>query len=88
MVVAIVALLCYNCSLYTSLCLVSGASPYESLQVADVGDVYLTMYNLPQACQDIRNAFTKLIQNGCKTLAIGGDHTVTYPILQAYGVGA
>jgi arginase family enzyme len=66
--------------------LTTGASPYESLMVADVGDIYMTMYNLPQACEDIRDAFRKLIGTGCKTLAMGGDHTVTYPILQAYGV--
>ncbi|KAJ8310111.1 hypothetical protein KUTeg_011976 [Tegillarca granosa] len=36
-----------------------------------------------EACQDIKNHFLKLIQNGCKPLALGGDHTMTYPILQA-----
>lgn len=62
----------------------TGASPYDSLNVADVGDVAMRMYDLPLAVQDIKNTFTKLINNGCKTLAMGGDHTITYPILQAY----
>jgi agmatinase len=62
----------------------TGAQPYNSLQVADVGDVRLRMYDLPKACIDIKDAFAELISNGCKTLAIGGDHTITYPILQAY----
>ena len=54
--------------------------------MADVGDVNLNLYNLPKACEDIRKHFLKLISNGCITLAMGGDHTVTYPILQAIKV--
>ncbi|XP_064615410.1 guanidinobutyrase-like [Liolophura sinensis] len=61
----------------------TGAAPFESLQVADVGDVAFNLYNLPEACQDIRNHFSMLIQDGCKPLALGGDHTMSYPILQA-----
>lgn len=64
----------------------TGAAPYESLQVADVGDVRMNQYNLPEAVKDIKAAFSKLIENGCKTIAVGGDHTITYPILQAYKV--
>jgi len=63
-----------------------GASPYESLQVADAGDVYLTMYNLPQAADDIHQQYTKLLSTGCKLLTIGGDHSITYPILRAHRV--
>ena len=68
--------------------LILGAAPYNSLQVADVGDVKMNQYNLPEAVKDIKAAFSKLIENGCKTLAVGGDHTITYPILQAYKVSA
>ena len=64
----------------------SGASPYETLLVADAGDVYLTMYNVPQAVSDIHQQYTKMLSTGCKLLTIGGDHTVTYPILKAYRV--
>ncbi|XP_060070652.1 agmatinase, mitochondrial-like isoform X1 [Ylistrum balloti] len=61
----------------------SGASPFDSFQVADVGDVNLNLYNLPKACEDIRNHFSGIVQTGCIPLALGGDHTMTYPILQA-----
>ncbi|KAK3094719.1 hypothetical protein FSP39_005406 [Pinctada imbricata] len=61
----------------------TGASPFDSFQVADVGDVNLNLYNLPKACEDIRKHFSSLIQNSCIPLALGGDHTMTYPILQA-----
>lgn len=63
-----------------------GASPYETLKVADAGDVYLTMYDVQRAAEDIRSRFSELLSGGCKTLAIGGDHTITYPILMAVKV--
>ncbi|KAK2161326.1 hypothetical protein NP493_1581g00003 [Ridgeia piscesae] len=62
----------------------TGASPYDSLQVADVGDVNMVMYDLAETCRNIRDTFSNLISTGCKTLAMGGDHSVTYPILQAH----
>ena len=67
-------------------CEISGASPYETLLVADAGDVYLTMYNVPQAADDIYQYYGKLLSTGCKPLTVGGDHTITYPILKAYRV--
>lgn len=63
-----------------------GASPYETLKVADVGDVYLTMYDVERSAKDIKHRFSELLSSGCKTLAIGGDHTITYPILKAVKV--
>jgi len=54
--------------------------------VADAGDVYLTMYDMPQAANDIHQQFTNLLSTGCKLLTIGGDHSITYPILKAYRV--
>jgi len=64
----------------------TGASPYETLQVADAGDVYLTMYDVQAAANDIKKRFSELLSTGCKLLTIGGDHTITYPILQAVKV--
>jgi len=61
----------------------TGARPYECLQVGDVGDVLLNQYNLPEACKMIKTAFSKLLQPGCIPLTMGGDHTISYPILQA-----
>lgn len=63
-----------------------GAAPMESLKVADVGDVKLNMYRVDLAIHDIQKHFSEVIKNGCKTLAMGGDHLMTYPILQAYRV--
>uniref|UniRef100_A0A0B7ADV8 Agmatinase, mitochondrial n=1 Tax=Arion vulgaris TaxID=1028688 RepID=A0A0B7ADV8_9EUPU len=61
----------------------TGAAPFESLQVADIGDVSFNIFNLPEAVKQIRLAYTDIIKNGCIPLTLGGDHTLSYPILQA-----
>lgn len=61
----------------------TGAMPFKTLNVADVGDVGFNTFNLPEACQNIRDGYLKLIANGCIPLTMGGDHTISYPILQA-----
>ncbi|XP_025079199.1 uncharacterized protein LOC112555160 [Pomacea canaliculata] len=60
-----------------------GTIPFDSIQVADVGDVCMNIYDLPTAVKQIKAAFDKLIVNGCVPLTMGGDHTISYPILQA-----
>lgn len=61
----------------------TGARPFESLLVGDVGDAMFNQYNLEQACQQIKERYIGLIKNGCIPLTMGGDHTLSYPILQA-----
>ncbi|XP_010575585.1 guanidino acid hydrolase, mitochondrial [Haliaeetus albicilla] len=61
----------------------TGAAPFDSLQVADIGDVNVNLYNLPDSCRLIRESYQKIVASGCVPLTLGGDHTVTYPILQA-----
>ena len=63
-----------------------GASPFDSFQVADIGDINFNFCNLQKACEDIRNQYRKLISNACIPLTLGGDHTISYPILQAMKV--
>ena len=60
--------------------------PFESIQVADVGDLYVTMYDLHKACDDITKGIADIIKDGCRPLVLGGDHTITYPILRAFKV--
>ncbi|XP_071969304.1 guanidino acid hydrolase, mitochondrial [Engystomops pustulosus] len=59
------------------------AAPYNSLMVADIGDVQVNLYNLEDSCRRIREAYQKIMAAGCIPLTLGGDHTITYPILQA-----
>ncbi|XP_052033922.1 agmatinase, mitochondrial isoform X2 [Apodemus sylvaticus] len=61
----------------------TGALPFQSLRVADLGNVNVNLYNLQDSCQLIREAYQNILEAGCIPLTLGGDHTITYPILQA-----
>ncbi|XP_070535734.1 agmatinase, mitochondrial-like [Ptychodera flava] len=62
----------------------TGAAPFETLQVADIGDANINLYDLKKACQDITEYYkTKIMPYNCKPLTLGGDHTLSYPVLKA-----
>jgi guanidinobutyrase len=61
----------------------SGARPFESLQVADLGDVSVNPYNTLDSVRRIEAFYDRLAGTRCKPLSMGGDHTVTLPILRA-----
>jgi guanidinobutyrase len=61
----------------------TGAAPFASLQVADVGDVAINTFNLPDASRRIREAYVDLMRHPVRPITLGGDHSITYPILQA-----
>ena len=62
----------------------TGAAPFDSFNVADLGDVALNTYNLEKSVGIIERHFDALLQQDLKTISLGGDHTVTLPILRAY----
>jgi len=59
------------------------AAPFDSLQVADLGDVAINPYNLLDSIQRIEASYDQIIGNGCIPIGLGGDHTVTLPILRS-----
>jgi guanidinobutyrase len=59
------------------------AAPFDSLRVADIGDVATNPYNLHDSIDRIEAAYRDIIANGCRPIGLGGDHTVTLPILRA-----
>ena len=61
-------------------------SPLAELRAADIGDVpFRTRYSLPDSIEDIFAYFSRIHAAGVKPLAVGGDHSISYPILQALG---
>lgn len=60
------------------------AAPFDSLRIADTGDVATNPYNLIDSVARIEAHFDRLVAHGLKTLAIGGDHTIVLPILRAH----
>jgi guanidinobutyrase len=59
------------------------AAPFDSLQVADIGDVPTNPYSLEKSVAIIEAAFAVILGEGCRPLTLGGDHTLTLPILRA-----
>lgn len=61
----------------------TGAAPFESIQVADIGDVAINTFNLLKTIQIIEDSYDEILKHDVAPLTLGGDHTLTYPILKA-----
>ena len=61
----------------------TGAAPFDSFQVADLGDVAINPYNLAASIALIENHYRDLLTQPLKPISLGGDHTITLPILRA-----
>lgn len=61
----------------------TGAAPFDSFQIADIGDIALNTFNLSQSIEIITEHFCELLKFPVKPFSLGGDHTITLPILRA-----
>ncbi len=61
----------------------TGAAPFDTLQVADLGDVAINTYSLEKSLAIITDFYGDVLAAGCRPLTIGGDHTIALPILRA-----
>ena len=60
--------------------------PVTDLKVADVGDVpFRSRFSLESCHEDIEAFFTRIVDAGVAPLSVGGDHSVTHPVLRALG---
>jgi guanidinobutyrase len=59
------------------------AAPFDSLRVADVGDVAINTFNLAASMTLIEEAYDAIASEGARPLTLGGDHTIVLPILRA-----
>ena len=59
------------------------AAPFDSMQVADFGDVPINTFNLNASVEIIEHYFATLFEHDCIPLTLGGDHTIALPILRA-----
>jgi agmatinase len=60
-----------------------GVSPFAERQIVDAGDASANPVDLLQAHQAIEDAAVSLQQLGARVLALGGDHSVSLPLLRA-----
>jgi guanidinopropionase len=67
---------------------VMGTAPMVDLKVADIGDVpFRSRYSLEQCHEDIEAHLGKIVAAGVTPLSVGGDHSISLPILRALGRG-
>ena len=59
------------------------AAPFDSFQVADIGDVPLNTFSLEKSIVIIEQFYDEVLATGAKTVSMGGDHTIALPILRA-----
>jgi guanidinopropionase len=64
----------------------SGFAPSEACRIADLGDVWVeTPYQLESAIENIGKFYERVVAAGVVPLSIGGDHSMSFPILREIG---
>ncbi|UWR16947.1 agmatinase [Sulfitobacter sp. M368] len=61
----------------------TGAAPFDALQVADIGDLAINTFSLSDSLRIISESYDAILKHDVKPLAMGGDHSITLPILRA-----
>lgn len=61
----------------------TGAAPFDSLEVADIGDLAINTFSLSDSLRIITESYDTILKSDAMPLAIGGDHSITLPILRA-----
>lgn len=59
------------------------AAPFDSFQIADIGDVPVNPFDLKDSISIIERHYDELLATGAKPLTLGGDHTISLPVLRA-----
>lgn len=62
---------------------VHGVAPFERLRVADYGDVDIVPISIERTFEVVEREMEHLVAHGVIPLSVGGDHSVTLPILRA-----
>ena len=63
-----------------------GVVPRAECKAADIGDVPMrSRFSLDSCIEDIETFYRRIQSAGVRPLSVGGDHSITYPILKALG---
>jgi len=63
-----------------------GVAPRGECNAADIGDVPLrSRFSLDASIEDIASFYARIRKAGVRPLSVGGDHSITFPILQGLG---
>ncbi|WP_170325188.1 agmatinase [Ruegeria arenilitoris] len=61
----------------------NSAAPFDSLQIADIGDLAINTFSLTDSLKIIKESYDAILEQGVTPVAMGGDHSITLPILRA-----
>ncbi|MGH1577061.1 agmatinase [Planktotalea sp.] len=61
----------------------TGAAPFDSLNVGDIGDVPINTFSLSDSLLIITEYYDELLKSNAIPVALGGDHSLTLPILRS-----
>ena len=61
-------------------------APVHEMTVVDIGDVpFSSRFSLEQSHEEIESCVSKIVDAGSFPLSVGGDHSISHPILKAVG---
>lgn len=61
-----------------------GCAPIHEMKIADVGDVpFASRFDLAQSHRDIEDFAAEIVAAGVLPVAVGGDHSISHPLLKA-----
>ncbi|WP_293575840.1 agmatinase [Phaeobacter sp.] len=61
----------------------SGAAPFDCLNIGDIGDLAINTFSLADSLRIIQDSYDAILASDVMPVAMGGDHSITLPILRA-----
>ena len=65
----------------------TGRAPFDMCRIADIGDAPIDLMDPGKSIRDATDFFARVAEAGASPLGIGGDHTVTLPIMRGMAQG-
>lgn len=63
---------------------VQRVAPFQSLKIVDIGDVEVVPVDIIETHRAIEATVAPIVKSGCKVIALGGEHSVSLPLLRAH----
>jgi guanidinopropionase len=59
-----------------------GIDPFDHLAIGDTGDVDVNPVSIEMTYERVESRVTELVEKKCVPLVIGGDHSISYPVMK------